>query len=151
MVMKGKQILPVLGRLNTEFSAHRIQETTKWAKHFAPGEPLGQAIANLVAEGGTEVHKLVKQYVEMWPAGLQETIRANIYYALNTTPPTLMTFAWTPSYDYEVNVWHIDEPPPAASGITIQLKSRYPDDEHPLASALVLQETDEPGPERSAV
>lgn len=135
MVMKGKQILPLLGELNTAFSTHRIQDTSQQSGHFAPGKPLPSAIANLVAKQGTQYHDTVKAYVAMWPAALQETIRTNIYYALTTTPPILMNFSWTPGYDFEVAVWHVDEPPPAASGITVQLKSRFPDDPHPMAAA----------------
>jgi hypothetical protein len=64
---------------------------------------------------------------------LQEALRSTIYHALSTKPPTQVTFGWAPGYDYEVTIWHAPDTKKTKGGITVLIKSRYPDDKHPLA------------------
>ena len=68
------------------------------------------------------------------PGGISEALRATIHYALGTTPPTLITFAWAPSYDYEIDIWQAPDTETTKGGITVLFKSRYPDDVHPIAA-----------------
>ena len=65
---------------------------------------------------------------------MQEAIRAVIFDALGTKPPTPITFAWAPGYDFEVSIWQAPDTRTSRGGITILIKSRYPDDNHPLAN-----------------
>ena len=64
---------------------------------------------------------------------MQEALRAIIYQALSTTPPTQITFAWAAGYDFELSVWQAPDTKTSKGGITVLLKSRYPDDKHPIA------------------
>jgi hypothetical protein len=66
---------------------------------------------------------------------MREALRAIIYQALGTTPPTQITFSWAPAYDYELTIWDAPNTRRTRGGITVLLKSRYPDDKHPLAGA----------------
>ena len=72
-------------------------------------------------------------YFDTIPGSLQEIFRATIYYALSTNPPTLVTFAWAPSYDFEMTTWQAPDTRETQGGITVLLKSRYPTDAHPIA------------------
>ena len=71
----------------------------------------------------------------MIPPSIQESLRGAIFLALSSDPPLLINWAWAPAYDYELNVWHIVEPAPAPSGITLLLRTRYPDDPRPAQAA----------------
>jgi hypothetical protein len=63
------------------------------------------------------------------------TIRAIMNYAVSTSPPTQITFAWSPGYDYELTIWHAPDTDATSGGITVLIKSRYPADTHPLKSS----------------
>jgi hypothetical protein len=76
----------------------------------------------------------VASILQEQPATIIEAQRAVVHRNLQREEPYGMTFAWAPGYDYEVNVW--ESPPTDASPgwITVLIKSRYPDDPHPLKS-----------------
>lgn len=131
MTMQKHALLPLVGELNAAFSAHHIHSLVAQSANFAPGKALGPALAALVTKQGSAVRPIFETYIGRMPGGIQETLRGIIHYALSTTPLTLITFAWAPSYDYEVTLWQSVEPAPEQSGITVLLKSRYPDDKHP--------------------
>ena len=133
MTMHGHALLPILGELNAAFSKANIHQVADQSGNFAPGKPLGPALAALVTKPGSPVRPVFETYIGRMPGGFQETLRSIIHYALSTTPLTLITFAWAPSYDYELTLWQTVEPAPEQSGITVLLKSRYPDDKHPQA------------------
>ena len=59
-------------------------------------------------------------------------LRSIIHHALSTTPPTQVTFAWAPGYDFEMTVWQAPDTKTTKGGITVLVKSRYPADTHPL-------------------
>jgi hypothetical protein len=40
--------------------------------------------------------------------------------------------SWAPGYDYELSVWQAPDTRTSRGGITVLIKSRYPDDKHPL-------------------
>ncbi|HZZ35930.1 MAG TPA: hypothetical protein VFE03_09410 [Caulobacteraceae bacterium] len=118
--------------LNTQFDESHIQDTAAKAGSFAPGMSLG---ADFVTAPGTAVHRALQTYLAKMPPAVHETIRGVIYSALTTEPPTPVTFAWAPGYDFEVTVWQAPDTSLTRGGITVMLKSRYPDDNHPLATA----------------
>ncbi len=130
-MMRGQALLPIVGHLNAAFSKGEIHDLLGLKESFAPGKPLGPALANVIRESDSQGGKAIEVFIGRVPGGLQEAMRSLIYYALSTTPPTLITFAWSASYDYGLETWHVVEPAPEFSGITILLKSRYPDDKHP--------------------
>ena len=130
----GNPLLPILGELNAQFSGHRLQTLIVDSPNFAPGTSLPQALAALVTPAGSLLYDAFEDYLASFPGSIQEVVRSSIFYALSTTPPTMITWAWQASYDFEVDVWEIVEPAPNMGGITLLIKSRYPDDTPPNPS-----------------
>jgi hypothetical protein len=123
----------VLGELNREFATDRIAQFAKArTEHFAPGNALD---LTFLVETGTPLHRAWKSYLELAPMSFREAMRSVIHHALSTSPPTQITFAWAPGYDYELTMWQAPDTKMTKGGITVLLKSRYPDDKHPLAAA----------------
>ena len=119
----------VLGKLNTAFGREGIKKMAENREKFAPGQPLA---AGIVVTREMAVFDFDATFINAMPTSMQEAIRAIIYQALGTTPPTQITFSWAPNYDYELTVWHAPDTRSTKGGITVLLKSRYPDDKHPL-------------------
>ena len=119
----------VLNELNAKFGKDNIGALAANRAMYAPGQTLTGA---LVA-GGTPLQPAFKAYLAQLPGAIHETLRSVIHHALSTTPPTQITFAWAPSYDYEITVWQAPDTAQTKGGITLLLKSRYPDDKHPLS------------------
>src|SRR3569833_3454818 len=92
----------LVGELNAGFGKEQIFRTSELREGFAPGQPLHLALAGLAAEPNSVEHRKFAAFVQRAPGGIQETLRSTIYYALGTSPPTLVTFAWAPAYDYEM-------------------------------------------------
>ncbi len=125
--MPGLQTL--LGDLNCAFGREGIDKLAAARETFAPGKPLA---AGVVVKAGTRYHGPWHDYINKIPKSMQEAIRTVIYYALSTEPPTQITFAWAPGYDYELSIWHAPDTKATRGGITVLIKSRYPDDKHPV-------------------
>lgn len=122
----------LLGALNTSFGGQEIAKTARGRDSFAPGQPLDHALALMVAPMDSPMYLAFRRYVAAMPRGIQEAIRSTLHCALSTDPPTLVTGAWAPAYDYEVTVWQAPDTQETRGGITLLVKSRYPDDPHPL-------------------
>lgn len=121
----------VLGKLNSAFSRENIDKMVEYRERFAPGNPLA---AGIVVTPRDPLYVDYTQFITRMPTSVQEAIRSIIYDALGKKPATLITFAWAPAYDYELAVWHAPDTRLTRGGITILVKSRYPDDPHPLAN-----------------
>jgi hypothetical protein len=121
-----------LAGMNAAFSETGLPDTVKNKASFAPGEPLHEALAAHGAPPGTVLHRALKNHLASLPGAVSETLRATIHHALSTTPPTHVTFGWAPGYDHEVTVWQAPDTKDTKGGITVLVKSRYPDDKHPL-------------------
>jgi hypothetical protein len=119
----------VLGQLNSAFGREGIQKLAEKKEAFAPGKPLA---ASVVVHSKMALHEDWTKYLNSIPLSLQEALRSIIYHALSTKPPTQITFAWAPGYDYELTIWHAPDTRATKGGITVLIKSRYPDDKHPL-------------------
>jgi hypothetical protein len=122
----------VLSYLNIAFSKDNIVQLATQRENFAPGRALAQGA---VVKEGTRLHALWTDYLAKMPPSFQETFRAIVYHALSTEPPTPITWAWAPGYDYELSIWQSPDTPPTKGGITILLKSRYPSDPNPATEA----------------
>lgn len=120
----------VLIELNEKFGEKGIGDFVARKDQFAPGNQLQ---AELFATPGTLLHRALKAYFADLPGSFHEVLRGIIHYGLSTTPPTQVTFAWAPAYDYELTLWHAPDTKLTKGGITVLFKSRYPDDKHPLA------------------
>jgi hypothetical protein len=122
----------VLSYLNVAFSKDNIVQLATQRENFAPGRALAQGA---VVKEGTRLHALWTDYLAKMPPSFQETFRAIVYHALSTEPPTPITWAWAPGYDYELSIWQSPDTPPTKGGITILMKSRYPSDPNPATEA----------------
>ncbi|HUO12629.1 MAG TPA: hypothetical protein VMU37_07725 [Caulobacteraceae bacterium] len=123
----------LVGRLNEAFGAEKIANLVNNQPRFAQGQNVAEALASIAADPSTALYRVFRDYLRRLPGVHSETVRAAIYYALGTSPPTLITFAWAPSYDWEVTYWEAPNTSETPGGITVLFKSRYPDDKHPLA------------------
>jgi hypothetical protein len=124
-----------LAGLNGAFSEPKITALAAQRDTFAPGQPLHEALANHGAEPGTVLHRALREHLRKLPPAISECLRATIHHSLGTSPPTPVTFSWAPGYDHEVSVWQSPDTKQTRGGVTVLIKSRYPDDAHPLAGA----------------
>jgi hypothetical protein len=127
-MMLGNPLLPVLGELNAAFGGGNPRVRSGECDAFAPGKPLGPALASVLDPAQAELNSLLAAYVSTMPGGFRETLRSIIHYALTSEVQVLLNFSWTPAYDWELTMCEIVEPAPYNSGIQILLKGRYPDE-----------------------
>jgi hypothetical protein len=111
--------------LNARFSRAQIDGAAALADDFTSGQPLHDTVAGIAAEPGTVKHRVLRTFLRNMPEGMRETLRGAVHFALSTSPPTPINFAWAPAYDYELQIWY----PPCA--ISVLIKSRYPKDKRP--------------------
>jgi hypothetical protein len=121
----------MLGQLNRRFSGPELLETRARREMWAPGRSLSQ-IAREARTAPPDLLERWAAFLDTMPAAIQETIRAVAYAALSADPPVEVTFAWAPGYDFEVTVWQAPDTTTTRGGITLLVRSRYPDDRHPL-------------------
>jgi hypothetical protein len=126
-MMNDLEIFPVLGELNAAFGGARPVVRADQALLFEPGRPLGPSLAAALGQKEAQLSSLLATFISAMPGALQESLRATLHYALTQEPRSLVNFAWAPAYDFELDIWEAVEPAPHPSGITILLKSRYPD------------------------
>jgi hypothetical protein len=119
-----------LGTLNSAFARENLPKLAEKREAFAHGKPLA---AGIVVNETMALQPHWKKYLNEIPPAMQEALRAIIYQALSTSPPTHITFAWAPGYDFELSVWQAPDTKTSKGGITVLLKSRYPDDKHPIS------------------
>jgi hypothetical protein len=120
----------VLGQLNAAFHGQALQNLANQQKDaFAPGKPLA---AGIVVPPGSPLFNEWRDFLDQMPGGFKESLRNILHYALNTSPPTEVTFAWAPGYDYELTIWQAPDTQTTKGGITVLVKTRYPSDAHPL-------------------
>jgi hypothetical protein len=120
----------VVYRLNTAFST-KLGALAAKRDAFAPGKPLTSHAfleAGVVTEKEKQLHDLVQDFVERVPGGFLEAFRSIVYYALSTNPPTQVTFAWAPAFDFEITMWQVHDTPKTRGGITVLVKSAYTKD-----------------------
>jgi hypothetical protein len=115
----------VMCDLNARFSPDQIDGAAALASSLRQGQPLYDAVADFVAKPGTVKHRVSRTFVRNMPEGMRETLRGAVFFALSSSPPTPVNFAWAPAYDYELQIWY----PPCA--ISVLIKSRYPEDKRP--------------------
>ncbi len=124
----------MLIELNAAFRESEVPKLAANSAIFAHGQSVADALSGLVATPGTVEHRAFRSYLGQLPGSVSEALRATIHHALSTSPPTLVTFAWAPSYDYELTCWQAPDTHETRGGITVLINSRYPADKHPLAA-----------------
>lgn len=120
------------GYLNEAFGRENIDGMVGSVDEFAPGKTLSAALRSIF-DNQKPLFKALVPYVDSLPVIFQESMRSTIFYALSTSPPTQITFAWAPGYDYELTIWQAPDTSATRGGITVLLKSRYPSDPHPIS------------------
>lgn len=121
-----------------------MQAMTLRANALLGGETLKTLDARLLAPGanladaakavGMVVRDEEYAFLDSWPSGLKEAIRALVYSALTREPRLPVTIAWQPGYDFGLTVHEAAGTARSVGGMTIVLQSRYPDDPVPVAS-----------------
>jgi len=120
----------ILGELNYAFGRQGMKQTVEHRESFAPGKPLD---FSMIVGRDSKLHDSWVEYLERLPPSIKETLRSVVYQSLSTKPPTLITFAWMPGYDYELHLSQAPDTKTTRGGITILMRSRYPSDSHPLS------------------
>lgn len=110
---------------NVQFGPGAIEQID--LAKLGPGTGLADIAASLgIATTGPE-----REYLNSWPAGLQEAVRAALYSAVNRDVRLPVTIAWMPGYDFEVTVAEAAGTSQSIGGMTILMRSRYPADVRP--------------------
>jgi hypothetical protein len=108
----------MVSSLNTTFRVENLGEINP--ELFEKGVPLSDAARRL----GLDDMGLA-EWLDKIPAALHDGIRGAILSALTRDVPHPVTFAWAPSYDYELSMWDVSAGPRTPGGVTILLKTPY--------------------------
>jgi hypothetical protein len=92
----------------------------------------GESLADVLGRANIGLDDATLDYISKWPSVLQASLHAAISANLAREGTVPITFAWMPGYDYEMTIVDIRDTSETHGGITVLLKSRYPDDTHPL-------------------
>ncbi len=114
----------LLGKLNGAYGTDEgLKKLAENRDRFGAGEPVGSGLA---IDKDTPNYELYQKYLDRLPGTIKVTIKALQTYAVSQTPPTHITFAWAPAYDYEITVWEVPDNKDTRGGITCLIKSPYP-------------------------
>ncbi|MGE0046501.1 MAG: hypothetical protein AB7J28_09435 [Hyphomonadaceae bacterium] len=117
--------------LSCRFSQDHVAATAaNAAALYAPGQPLR---FDWVIEDSRFVAKVVREYFDQMPPGMKEAVRATIYAALTSDPPTPMLFQWEARYEWVLQVRQTPNTVHTPGMINIIIGGRYAPDVHPLA------------------
>lgn len=121
-------------RLNDMFNPTGAANTAADAlEMFAPGERLQ---ASFVFPRDAQLRRVLQTYLDALPSGIHEALRGVIYEALRADPPTPIVFNWEAAYDYGLTITQTPDTVMTPGVISITLRGRYPDDDHPLSEAM---------------
>jgi hypothetical protein len=127
--------------MSQKFSASNINQAVADAPLFA-ALPLPASYV-YPAPNQAMRRQMLQAYLDALPPGIQENIRATIYFALTSRPPRPMKFRWAGAYDYKlefVETYDTYYSPRTPGVISLTLHGRYPDDPHPLSDRMKPQE-----------
>lgn len=118
-----------MGPLNERFSAGNVGD-----RELNPPEVFAEGcrLADLVVKEEHVPYRAAVTFIKSMPEGIHEAIRAVIRANLLRTEPLPITFAWQPGYDWELTVNDVSDTEQTRGGITMIVRSRYPDDRHPM-------------------
>src|ERR1044072_6041047 len=92
----------VLGKLNQAFGTEEgLRRLVANKSLFAPDAQLG---SGQIIQNDASLFKLYQNYLDNIPGSITATLKSLMLYTLDKNPPTRVTFAWAPSYDYEITV-----------------------------------------------
>lgn len=124
----------IVSDLNAAFAEPNLSKLRDHADLFLPGKRLSAAaLALKLVLPEPRARRAWLRYLDGFPPGIHEALRSVIYSALTTRPrPVAITFAWAPAYDFELTIWQAPDTKSTRGGITVLIRSRYPDDKHPV-------------------
>jgi hypothetical protein len=131
--------MPMLNEATTIMTAKMSSANIAASVASAPKFQALPLPADFVYPNDAPRRKLLQNYLNGLPIGMQETIRAAIFHSLTSVPPRPMQFSWSGAYDYklEINETYDTYYSPRTPGVMgIILNGRYLDDPHPLADHL---------------
>lgn len=120
-------------KLNDKFNPTSAVTTAANMDLFAPGQRLQ---ASFVFPSDPLLRRVLQKYLDALPGGIHEALRAVIYNALSASPPTPMVFNWEAAYDYGLAITQTPDTVTTPGVISVTLRGRYPDDDHPLSDAM---------------
>jgi hypothetical protein len=118
-----------MGPLNERFNPQNISDS-----ELNPPDAFAEGVrlADLVEDQEHVPMEAAVAYLDSMPEGIQEAIRAVIRSNLQRDNPLPITFAWQPGYDWELTINDVSNTEKTHGGITMIVRSRYPDDPHPM-------------------
>ena len=126
-----------LGYLNTQLGTEEHIDSVD-AALYAPGAVMSQSTLTIVGDQAVAGPlPTIVSAVDATPPGISEAMRALIFQNLTRPQRSLMTFAWAPGYDWELNVWESPGSGQTRPSITVLVKSRYPNDPNPLTGSRI--------------
>ena len=88
----------------------------------------GQSLVDGLREIGVVENDDEAAYLEAFPSGIKEAVRAVLHDNIASGAPLDMTVAWAPGYDDELSIWQVANGEHTRGGITVFVRSRFPDD-----------------------
>lgn len=119
----------MLAELNVHMGKDKIQALAARKDEFHPDK---ETDYTFLMGDNPRLVAAWQEHLKGMPPAIRYGLRAIIHQALSTSPPTQVTFAWTPGYDFEMTVTQAPDTKSTKGGITVLVKSRYPADTHPL-------------------
>jgi hypothetical protein len=107
------------------FGPANIEQTAANAADLAPGQSLS---ADFFYRRGSNDHDGLNAYLAVMPSAVKEVIRATLYHALTTTPPTPVLFMWRPAYYFAASVGQWPATEHREGAITLTVEGPFPDD-----------------------
>ena len=89
------------------------------------------SLTDIIIELELVEHPGQAEFIAQTPDSMQVAILAIVRQNLSRDEPKQMMFTWAPGYDWELRLWESTSSTISAGGITVQVRSRYPDDPHP--------------------
>lgn len=111
--------------LNERFGPGRLEELA--GMQLDLDQSFGDLVASVV---GRDLPQGFAAFIDTMPIGLQRAIIATAQSAVERQLP--VTFAWAPGYDWELSMWDVADTTQTHGGVTMLIRSRYPDDPHPM-------------------
>jgi hypothetical protein len=107
-------------KANAVFNREHVGHVDRNA--VAPGKTLAESCQELGIVERTDTAAI--DYLNTWPKGLQEALRAAVASAVERKLP--VTIAWQAWYDYDLDISELPGTPSSIGGMTIVLRSPRP-------------------------
>jgi hypothetical protein len=99
------------------------------AEQLRRGERLADVARDIDAP--ERLRDFLHQYLVSMPRAMEAAMTGLLVANLQENDRRPITFAWAPGYDWELTIWDVADAH-TRGGITVLLRSRYPNDPSPL-------------------